>query len=59
MSTVTKQAGKFVLSPNPVIVAKENSTKDLEKIKSKLTDEELRAILANILFRLSALDGQV
>lgn len=59
MSTVIKQNGKFVLLPDPVIVAKEKSSEDLGKTKSKLTDDELRAILSNILIRLSALDGQV
>ena len=56
MSKVFKRDGKFFLEPDPVILARAARTRDAEKLKSNMTDVELRALLERILARLAALE---
>jgi len=56
MSKVFKRDGKFFLEPDPVILARAARTGDAEKLKSNMTDVELRALLERILARLAALE---
>ncbi|KAF0112245.1 MAG: hypothetical protein FD147_306 [Chloroflexi bacterium] len=61
MDKATKRNGIFKLEPDPVKTkakeAKASQTADLAAIKSKLTDEALRAILERLLHRLEALEN--
>lgn len=53
---VIKKAGKFEIVPSDADIARSKTKEDKDKIKAKLTDEELRSILHNILTRLEALE---
>jgi len=53
---VIKKDGKFEIVPSEAELARQQSKADKTKIKSKLTDEESRALLERILLRLEALE---
>lgn len=53
---VIKKAGKFEIVPSDVDIARSKAKEDKDKIKAKLTDEEMRVILLNVLTRLEGLE---
>ncbi len=54
---VVKKNGKFEIVPSDADIARAKAKEDKDKIKNKLTDEETRALLLNILVRLEALES--
>lgn len=56
MNKVYKTDGKFFLEPTPAYLARVKSNEDKDKVKGKLTDLELSALLERILIRLEALE---
>ena len=53
---VIKKNGKFEIVPSDEELARQSGKADMVKVKSKLTDEDTRAILERILLRLEALE---
>lgn len=56
MNKTYKQNGKFFIEPDETYLARVQRKEDKVKVKAKLTDEELRALLERILIRLEALE---
>lgn len=56
MNKVYKQSGRFFIEPDEVYLARAQRKEDQVKVKAKLTDEELRALIERILIRLEALE---
>lgn len=59
MSKAYKKDGKFYLEPDPVITARSAGKADRAKIKTKMSDEELRDVIDRILTRLDALEARL
>lgn len=56
MNKTYKQNGKFFIEPDETYLARVQRKEDKVKVKAKLTDEDLRALLERILVRLEALE---
>ena len=56
MAKAIKHNGKYVLEPDQVISARIRSKEDLQKVMSKLSEQDLRELLERILTRLNALE---
>jgi len=56
MTGVTKSNGKFTLLPDPTLAARAKSGQDLASLDKSISESELRAFLARILFRLEPLE---
>lgn len=57
MAKAIKQNGKYVLEKDRVISARIRSKEDLQKVMSKLSEQDLRDLLERILTRLTALES--
>jgi len=57
MAKAIKQNGKYVLEADRVISARIRSKEDLQKVMSKLSEQDLRDLLERILTRLTALEN--
>lgn len=57
MAKAIKHNGKYVLEADRVISARIRSKEDLQKVMSKLSEQDLRDLLERILTRLTALEN--